>query len=112
MEARFRKFQESLQPAVKLQIAAEDYFKEGLSQSCREVYRNYLKSRLRPGAQLLILEEDTDRLEGLWAIEAFSGPLTEDLLQFSIENQKPAAYTWLLRKKQETWGFHPRDYRL
>ena len=112
MEHRLQKFKESLQAAVKLSIAAEDYFKSPLTEEEEQAYGPYLKQRLRPAAQLLVEREDLDRLEGLWGLEAFSQALLEELLQLAISQHKNAAYVWLLRKKQENFGFSPEEFSL
>ena len=112
MENRLQKFKESLQASVRLSIAAEDYFKASLTAEEEKAYSAYLKQRLRPAAQLLVECEDTERLEGLWSLEAFSPALLEELLQLAISQHRNAAYVWLLRKKQESVGFAPEEFSL
>ena len=112
MEERFHKFQSSLQPAVKLSIAAEDFAQEETPAEFREKYCEYLRLRLGPAAQKLVEAEDTIRMEQLWQLQNFSESLLNELLSFAAEKQKNASFVWLLQKKAETVGFPPRDLSL
>ena len=112
MEERFHKFQSSLQPAVKLSIAAEDFAQVETPAEFRKEYCKYLCLRLEPAARKFVEAEDTFRLEQLWQLQKFSESLLNELLSFAAEKQKNAAFVWLLRKKEETFGFPPRDLSL
>ena len=112
MEERFHKFQSSLQPAVKLSIAAEEFAQEETPAEFREKYCEYLRLRLGPAAQKFVQDEDTVRLEKLWQLQNFSEGLLNELLAFAAGKQKNAAFVWLLRKKEETFGFPARDLSL
>ena len=112
MEKRYEKFRESRQPAVKLAIAAEDYFLESTSETVRRAYGDYLRLRLRPAAELLVGDEDPERLEGLWNLQCFSRGMLDDLLKLAALEHKNVSYIWLLKKKQEICGFSPRDFSL
>ena len=110
MDGRYEKFLNSKQPAVKLSIAAEDYFQPETDQSYRRAYGDYLRLRLRPAAELLVRQENLSSLEGLWELQCFSESLLNDLLALSSREQKNASYIWLLGKKRESFGFSPRTY--
>ena len=112
MEGRYEKFCSSAQAAVKLAIAAEDCFKKDTPEDCRCAYGEYLRTRLRPAAEFYVQREETENLQNLWELQCFSPGLLNDLLQLAAQQQKNASYVWLLRKKQETWGFSPRQFRL
>ena len=112
MEQRFLKFQESKQAAVKLAIAAEDFYSAATPPEYLSVYCEYLRSRLRPAAELLVRQEDTDRLQKLWDLQCFPEGMLNELLKLSSREKKNASYMWLLRKKGESFGFPPRDYSL
>ena len=112
MEERFYKFQNSLQAGVKLSIAAEDFSLKEIPESIYSVYCEYLRQRLRPAAERMVEGEDTSRLEKLWQLQNFPEGMLNELLTVAAREQKNAAYVWLLRKKEETWGFSPRDLSL
>ena len=112
METRFLKFKSSAQPAVKLAIAAEDFFRPELPEEYRQVYGRYLQQRIRPAVELLILEDDADRLEELARYGWFPEAGIDDFLQKAAREHKNSAYVWLLKRKQETRGFAPRDFSL
>ena len=112
MEGRFQKFLESRQAVVKLQIASEDYFLPDLPPAPRKAYEEYLRLRLRPAAEWLVRAEDPERLQKLWELQCFSEAMVNDLLSLSLAEHKNVSYVWLLRKKQETWGFPSRDFSL
>ena len=110
MDGRYEKFLESKQPAVKLSIAAEDYFLPETREDQRKEYENYLRIRLRPAAELLVRQEKLSSLEGLWNLQCFSESLLNELLLLSSREQKNVSYVWLLGKKRESFGFSPRTY--
>ena len=112
MEQRFQKFRESRQAAVRLSIAGEDYLEPDLPEEYREAYTAYLKQRLIPAAEMFVRNEDTERLEGLWCLQNFSAAMLEQLLSLSAREHRNASYVWLLQKKQESFGFSPRDFSL
>ena len=110
VDGKYEKFLNSKQPAVKLSIAAEDYFLPEEKEEYRRAYGDYLRSRLRPAAELLVRQEKLSSLEGLWELQCFSESLLNELLSLASREQKNASYVWLLRKKQESFGFSPRAY--
>ena len=112
MDARYEKFMESRQPAVRLSIAAEDYFRQETGEDCRRAYGEYLRLRLRPAAELLVRQEALSSLEGLWELQCFSEGLLNELLSLAAREQKNTSYVWLLRKKKDSFGFSPRTYAL
>lgn len=107
---RYQKFQESKQAAVKLDIALEDFFQEEVPQAHREAYGQYLRQRIRPAVEALIRREDLERLEYFhqqgWL------PPVDDFLKLAAREQKNAAFVWLLRIKQERYGFTEENFSL
>ena len=71
VSGRYEKFLETRQPAVKLSIAAEDYFLPETKEECRKEYGDYLRIRLRPAAELLVRQEKLSCLDGLWDLQCF-----------------------------------------
>ena len=111
-ESRYEKFRESKQAAVKLSIAVEDFFLEGLPEKMRSDYASYITRRIRPAAELIVRQDDTEMLERLWKHFGLPGELVDELLHLSGAEHKNAAFIWLLQKKQEQTGFPLRDFSL
>ena len=112
MDQRFEKFKESRQPALKLSIACEDFFKEETLEQAKNAYRDYLLKRLRPAAEYLVCREDLSCLSALFDLNPFPADLLDQLLSCAVKEQRPAAFAWLLGKKKETYGFPQRDFSL
>lgn len=112
MEQRYEKFRTSGQAAVKLRIASEDFFREELPETLRRAYGAYLRQRIRPAVELLIREEQTEKLEALWNLGWIPAGQLGDFLHLAAEVHKNEAFLWLLEKKQSSLGFPPRDFSL
>lgn len=110
MQARWQKFKESRQEPLRLAIALEDFFLPDCPTEARAGYEAYLRRRIRPAAAELVRTEDLDKLEQLssW----LTGSLVEELLQLASKEQRSASLIWLLRLKQECYGFTPPDFSL
>ena len=104
----YQKFLSSRQPAVKLQIAADEFFNPDADH--RQEYGTYLRSRILPAAQLLIDREDTEKLQVLRELGWLPGP--DELLRYAAQHGKMAAFAWLLELKQETIGFRRKDWKV
>ena len=107
---RYQKFWESKQAAVKLDIALEEFFREGVPQAHRDAYGQYLRQRIRPAVEQLIRREDLEKLECFhqqgWL------PPVDDFLKLAAREQKNAAFVWLLRIKREQYGFTEESFSL
>ena len=108
MDRMYEKFRTSQQPAVKLDIALDEGFREG----AREEYGQYLRLRGRPAAEELIRREDTEKLEAMAKNGWFPGSQIDTLLGFAAEQRKNEAMLWLLQWKKENRGFARRDFSL
>ena len=107
---RYQKFWESKQAAVKLNIALEDFFQEEVTQAHRETYGRYLRQRIRPAVEELIRREDLEKLE--FFLQQGWLPTVDDFLKLAASEQKNAAFVWLLRIKQERYGFTEESFSL
>ena len=110
--ARYQKFKESRQEPLRLSIALEYFFDEGLDTEAREAYQQYLHRRLRPASEALIDADDTVRLGELAEMGWFSQRQVDGLIELALRKKKTAALVWLLRWKGERYGFHDRDFSL
>lgn len=111
--ALYQKFKTSAQPAVRLELALRGFFGENeLTDSQREAFGAYLKLRIRPAAEVLIREDELDKLQALEAMGWIDGAVTEDCLNIAIRLKKPQAFIWLLGVKTEKYGFQDRNFDL
>ena len=111
-EQRYEKFRHSLQPGVKLQIAAEDFFSPQTEISAKTAYGDYLRQRIRPAVELLIAQEDTEKLSVLWNLHWIPEQQLDDFLKMAQDRRSFGAFLWLLDRKTSTCGFSPRDFSL
>jgi len=110
MEERYLKFTQSRQEPLRLAIALQDYFLPVCSPEARQAYEAYLRRRIRPAASELVRAEEIDKLEQIapW----LSKELVEELLRMAAKEQRTAALVWLLRLKQEAYGFQAPEFPL
>lgn len=109
-EALYQKFRTAQREAVRLAAALRGYF--DCPDGHREEYFSYLTRRLRPTAEALI---ETNRVRELSVLEAeglFTPELTDAFLDTAITLGRPEIIVWLLRLKENRWGFPDRDFRL
>ncbi len=111
-EMRYRKFRESKQPAVCLQIALEDFFGENTPETVRQAYEAYLRRRVRPAAEQIILEDDAQKLQKLEQMGWLTPELVDDFCRMAAKNHKGECLMWLLSRKQQVYGFRKPDFSL
>ena len=110
--SRFLKFRESRQAAVKLEIAAEEFFNPLCPETEKTAYGAYLQQRIRPAVEFLIQRENVEGLGKLFTLGWISPSMLDDFLKTASENGKNSAFVWLLQLKKESLGFSARDFSL
>ncbi len=112
-ETVYQQFTETKQEALRLSAALTGFFlAEGVTADEREAYAAYLKRRIRPAAEKLIREEDTEKLAVLEAQGWLSKRETEALIAMARRLGKTSSLVWLLHLKNEKYGFQENKYRL
>lgn len=101
------KFRSAARADSKLACALLGYFSEG-----DDSYLPYLRSRIRPAATELVLAGKVRELEALDAVCPLSRTLTEELLETAINARVPDSIIWLLKYKQQHFGFAGRELTL
>ena len=109
---QYERFLESKQASVKLEIALEEYFLPGLSDTVREAYRAYLRLRIRPAMEALISTEELQKLGILEEQGFFSGALVDHGLEYAIQKGKNEVLILFFQWKSEKYGFHRPDFSL
>lgn len=108
----YRKFQETGQEKRKLEIALEGFFMEKGEEARKEVYGTYLKRRIRSAMEVLIRSEDVGKMEVLEQQGWFGAKELEGFLRTARAEKSLSALAWLLRLKDEKYGYEDRDFTL
>ena len=103
----YRKFGSTKQEPLRLAVALRGYFlEEGVEEEERAHYGAYLKKRIRPAVERLILEDDWEKIGKLYENEWFGEQELEVFLKLAEEWRRPAALMGLLHLKKEKYGFN------
>ena len=109
----YRKFGSTKQEPLRLAVALRGYFlEEGVEEAERADYGAYLKKRIRPAVERLILEDDWEKIGKLYENEWFGEQELEVFLKLAEEWRKPAALMGLLHLKKEKYGFKEKKFEL
>lgn len=110
----YQKFSESKQESVKLSAALDGFFvkNEHPEQGHRKEYADYLRRRIRPAMERLIENEDVEKMQILEELGWFGEKELEGFIKTARARKKTAAMVWLLRLKDEKYGYKDRDFSL
>lgn len=135
-EELYRKFKESKQEKLRLEIALQEFLKDGSSdretgtkeagadmsvqgacfgEGCQEKwkeYGNYLKLRIRPAMEVLIRQGDVDKLEKLSGFGWIKEEQMEDFLRIAMQLDNRSVLLCLLHIKNRTFGFKDKEFLL
>lgn len=108
----YERFLETKQEPVRLAAAIEGFFEEGSAGERRDAYAQYLKKRIRPAMTSLIQADDVEKMETFEQLGWLEGVPLDDFLNTAREKKKMSALVWLLRLKDEKYGYRDRDFTL
>ena len=108
----YEKFLETRQEPVRLAAALEGFFLEEAAPEQKEAYGTYLKKRIRPAMEVLIEEDDAEKMEQLEQMGWLEGVRIEGFLETARKKKKSASLVWLLRLKDKKNGYRDRDFTL
>jgi len=111
-KARYEKFLVSKQADLCLAIALQDFFDPDTEETCRVAYEAYLRRRMLPAVTALIAADDAEKIVALEALGWFEAQHVERFIAQARKEKKTAALVWLLRLKQEKYGYHDKDFSL
>lgn len=137
-EAVYRKFRETKQERLRLEAALKGFFLEEneteterrrktkrktgtereveatqeIETERRSEYGRYLKNRIRPAVEKLIGDNEIEKLQVLEEKGFFGERELEGFLKTAREQNRPAVLLWLLRLKNEKYGYRDRDFSL
>ena len=95
----------------KLEQALEIYFQENPnreSDKYQEIQK-YLKLRIRSVMELLIENEDTERMEQIEKCGWFSANELENFIRCAQEKAKLRSLVWLLHLKDKKYGYQKKE---
>ena len=96
----------------KLEQALEIYFQENPdreSDKYQEIQK-YLKLRIRSVMELLIENEDTERMEQIEKCGWFSANELENFIRCAQEKAKLRSLVWLLHLKDKKYGYQKKTF--
>ncbi len=108
----YRNFSESQQAAIKLALALEGYFRPESELEHWKAYEAYLQKRIRPAVEIILDADNTERLSSLEKSGWFTKELVDQFLQLARQKGKIQCLIWLLRYKQEKYGYERPEYSL
>lgn len=108
----YQKFCVSRQEQVRLELALRGVFQEEPEDSHCQEYARYIKRRIRPAAETLIVSDDLGHLQRLESLGWLDAGVIEDCLKAAIRLKKTQAFLWLLGIKAEKYGFSDRKFEV
>lgn len=110
-EALLQKFRTASREDVRLAAALRGYYTPGCAGDGEKgQYLAYLCRRVRPTVQALMEENRVLELEDFEEKAGFTADMVDEFLQKAIELDRPEIIVWLLRRKQQRYGFRDRDF--
>lgn len=110
----YEKFKSTGQERVKLSLALEGFFDEtsGCMEDAKLAYSQYLRRRIRPAMELLIREENIQKMEQLEKNNWFGRNELESFIRTARKEQKLESLVWLMKLKDDKYGYTDRDFTL
>ena len=103
------KFRAATREDVRLAAALLGYFSDDMG---KEIYEEYLLRRIRPAVSALMEENRIEEIRQLEKTAGFSPEQVDEFLSAAIKMNRPEVIVWLLRRKEETYGYRDRDFSL
>ena len=106
------KFSSTAQERIRLSCALEGFFEENISKSVKADYGNYLKRRIRPAMENLLLEENIPKMEILEQQGWFGRKELDSFIQIAREQERLESLVWLMLLKDQKYGYDEPDFTL
>ena len=109
----YQRFHSARQEPVRLQAALDGFFaSDGKLEGPRQEYAVYLKKRIRPAMEALIKAQQIDRMEALARQGWYGKKELEAFIQTAREEGRLQALIWLMKQKNDRYGYEDREYLL
>lgn len=99
------------QEPLKLKIALECFF-TAESAVWKERYGAYLKKRLRPALNALIMANEIEKLEFLTEAGWLDSSALDAAIRMASAEQRTEILVYLMNVKNTHYGFHGKEYLL
>lgn len=98
----------------KLMQALEIFLQDMPDKDSKEFQdaEKYLRLRIRPAMELLIENEDTEKMEQLEKYGWFSVKELDGFIKCAQEKEKLRPLVWLLYLKDRKYGYQEKDFSL
>ena len=112
-EKLYQKFKTSGQEPVKMASALWGYFHlEGIPQQWKQEFENYLKSHVRNAVEALIEENEPEKIQVFEEAGWFGETQLESFLKIARERKKMQALVYLMKLKNDKYGYKDHDFEL
>lgn len=108
----YQKFSQTRQEPVRLAVALRGFFLKETEQDQRDAYGTYLRGRIRPAVEVLIKEEDVEKMQTLEELGWFQTPHIEIFIRMARKKKKTASLVWLLQLKARRQAYEEKDFSL
>ena len=105
----YHRFRSARQEPVRLQAALDGFFAFDGEDERQKEYTFYLKKRIRPAMEALIRSQQMERLaEQGW----YGQKDLETFIRTAREEGRLQALVWLMKEKNDRYGYEDREYGL
>ena len=112
-EKLYQKFKTSGQEPVKMASALWGYFHlKGIPKQWKKEFENYLKSHVRNAVEALIEENEPEKIQVFEEAGWFGETQLEAFLKIARERQKMQALVYLMKLKNDKYGYKDHDFEL
>ena len=109
----YRKFQTTGQERIRLACALEGFLNgENIGNEEKEVYSQYLKRRIRPAMETLILDENVLGMELLEAHNWFGEEELESFICTARKERRLESLVWVMELKNRKYGYKEKIFNL
>lgn len=112
-EKLYQKFQTTGQEPVKMATALWGYFElKEIPQKWKQEFETYLKSHVRNAVEALIEENEPEKIQVFEEAGWFGETQLEVFIKIARERQKMQALVYLMKLKNEKYGYKDHDFEL
>ena len=109
----YRKFQTTGQERIRLACALEGFFSGADSRmEEKNAYSQYLRRRIRPAMETLILDENVSGMELLEAHNWFGEEELESFICTARKERRLESLVWLMELKNRKYGYKEKIFNL
>ena len=108
----YHRFRSARQEPVRLQAALDGFFAFDGEDERQKEYGIYLKKRIRPAMEALIRSQQIEQMEILAEQGWYGKKELETFIRTAREEGSLQALVWLMKEKNDRYGYEDREYDL